>query len=336
MRRAAARGPDRSPARSADLDELFRIYANLTTVLDLRRPPAGGGRGRPTRGSRTPARAGLEAVYGNFLRGNVADSLFLPRPLAGGARARATRARAGARSGVVFLNSRRQPRHRRDRDRPPASGRRGCSGRRSSSSRRSANRSYAGPDYRRGGLVRAVARRPRRRPARRSSAAGRASARPRTGSSSRGWPRRSLEVDAAVRRCRRRERRELAALAAARERTAEVAAAGRGRRRASGARPTGAVRAGWPRPAWPRPVPIQRGSTAATTRRPGTPWRAPGVASATATTWPGRAGARPRRCSPRRTPAGPAVGAGPLQRRHDRVELGAVPLLGARELAGGP
>jgi DNA-binding CsgD family transcriptional regulator len=59
-----------------DPDALFRIRANLTTVLDLV-------------GERTAAvdvayagiedarRAGLEAVYGNFLAGNVAESLFL-------------------------------------------------------------------------------------------------------------------------------------------------------------------------------------------------------------------------------------------------------------------
>jgi DNA-binding CsgD family transcriptional regulator/tetratricopeptide (TPR) repeat protein len=59
-----------------DLDELFRVYANLTTVLDLA--------GRPEEavaiayeGIDAARAAGLEAVYGNFLRGNAADSLFL-------------------------------------------------------------------------------------------------------------------------------------------------------------------------------------------------------------------------------------------------------------------
>jgi DNA-binding CsgD family transcriptional regulator/tetratricopeptide (TPR) repeat protein len=59
-----------------DLDELFRSYANLTTVLDLV--------GRyeeavavASEGIAAARSAGLEAVYGNFLRGNAADSLFL-------------------------------------------------------------------------------------------------------------------------------------------------------------------------------------------------------------------------------------------------------------------
>jgi DNA-binding CsgD family transcriptional regulator/tetratricopeptide (TPR) repeat protein len=59
-----------------DLDELFRVYANLTTVLDL------AGRHEDavavaSEGIDAAREAGLEAVYGNFLRGNAADSLFL-------------------------------------------------------------------------------------------------------------------------------------------------------------------------------------------------------------------------------------------------------------------
>jgi DNA-binding CsgD family transcriptional regulator/tetratricopeptide (TPR) repeat protein len=59
-----------------DLDELFRVYANLTTVLDL------AGRQEAAvavalEGIETARSAGLEAVYGNFLRGNAADSLFM-------------------------------------------------------------------------------------------------------------------------------------------------------------------------------------------------------------------------------------------------------------------
>ncbi len=59
-----------------DLDELFRIYANLTTLLDL------AGRHEEavmvaSEGIAAARAAGLEAVYGNFLRGNAADSLFL-------------------------------------------------------------------------------------------------------------------------------------------------------------------------------------------------------------------------------------------------------------------
>jgi DNA-binding CsgD family transcriptional regulator/tetratricopeptide (TPR) repeat protein len=59
-----------------DVDETFRVFANLTTVLDLV--------GRRTEaveiafeGIEAARRAGLEAVYGNFLRGNAAESLFL-------------------------------------------------------------------------------------------------------------------------------------------------------------------------------------------------------------------------------------------------------------------
>ena len=59
-----------------DMDELFRVYANLTTVLDL------AGRHDEAvavafEGIDAARSAGLEAVYGNFLRGNAADSLYL-------------------------------------------------------------------------------------------------------------------------------------------------------------------------------------------------------------------------------------------------------------------
>ncbi len=59
-----------------DLDELFRVYANLTTVLDLagRREDAVH---VASEGIEAARAAGLEAVYGNFLRGNATDSLFL-------------------------------------------------------------------------------------------------------------------------------------------------------------------------------------------------------------------------------------------------------------------
>jgi DNA-binding CsgD family transcriptional regulator/tetratricopeptide (TPR) repeat protein len=59
-----------------DLDELFRVYANLTTVLDLL-----GQRGEAVEvaleGIEAARRAGLEALFGNFLRANASDSLFL-------------------------------------------------------------------------------------------------------------------------------------------------------------------------------------------------------------------------------------------------------------------
>jgi DNA-binding CsgD family transcriptional regulator/tetratricopeptide (TPR) repeat protein len=62
-------------AEMGDHDETFRVYANLTTVLDLvgRREEAVE---VAYEGVEATRRAGLEAVYGNFLRGNAADSLF--------------------------------------------------------------------------------------------------------------------------------------------------------------------------------------------------------------------------------------------------------------------
>ena len=58
-----------------DPDALFRARANLTTVLDLvnRRTEAVE---VAYRGIEDARRAGLEAVYGNFLAGNVVDTLF--------------------------------------------------------------------------------------------------------------------------------------------------------------------------------------------------------------------------------------------------------------------
>ncbi len=62
--------------RAGDADELFRVFANLTTVLDLvgRRPEAVA---IASDGIEASRRAGLEAVYGNLLRGNAAESLYL-------------------------------------------------------------------------------------------------------------------------------------------------------------------------------------------------------------------------------------------------------------------
>ena len=61
---------------TGDHEELFRVYANLTTVLDLlgRREEAVE---VAFEGIEATRKAGLEAAYGNFLRGNAADSLFL-------------------------------------------------------------------------------------------------------------------------------------------------------------------------------------------------------------------------------------------------------------------
>ena len=58
-----------------ELDHLFRVYANLTTVLDLvgRREEAVA---TAYQGIETARRFGMDAVYGNFLRGNAAESLY--------------------------------------------------------------------------------------------------------------------------------------------------------------------------------------------------------------------------------------------------------------------
>jgi DNA-binding CsgD family transcriptional regulator/tetratricopeptide (TPR) repeat protein len=59
-----------------DLDELFRAHANLTTVLELAGRHAEAVEVAKA-GIAAAREAGLEAVYGNVLRGNAADSLFL-------------------------------------------------------------------------------------------------------------------------------------------------------------------------------------------------------------------------------------------------------------------
>jgi tetratricopeptide (TPR) repeat protein len=86
-----------------EVDELFRVYANLTTVLDLvnRRTEAVD---VAYAGIEAARRAGLEAVYGNFLRGNAAESLFL---LGRWIESRALSATAleWSPAGVAFVNS---------------------------------------------------------------------------------------------------------------------------------------------------------------------------------------------------------------------------------------
>jgi DNA-binding CsgD family transcriptional regulator len=86
-----------------EVDELFRVYANLTTVLDLL-----GRRAQAVEvaydGIDAARRAGLEAVYGNFLRGNAAESLYLlgrwPE-----SRALSSAALEWSPAGVAFVNS---------------------------------------------------------------------------------------------------------------------------------------------------------------------------------------------------------------------------------------
>jgi DNA-binding CsgD family transcriptional regulator/tetratricopeptide (TPR) repeat protein len=86
-----------------DLDERFRVDANLTTVLDLL-----GRRAEAVEvayeGIEVTRQAGLEAVYGNFLRGNAAESLLL---LGRWTESRALSATAleWSPAGVAFVNS---------------------------------------------------------------------------------------------------------------------------------------------------------------------------------------------------------------------------------------
>jgi DNA-binding CsgD family transcriptional regulator/tetratricopeptide (TPR) repeat protein len=97
------REAERAARAMDDQDALFRIRANLTTVLDLvnRRTEAVE---VAFEGIEDARRAGLEAVYGNFLAGNVADSLFFlgrwPE-----ARAMSERAMSWLSVGVVHLEA---------------------------------------------------------------------------------------------------------------------------------------------------------------------------------------------------------------------------------------
>jgi DNA-binding CsgD family transcriptional regulator/tetratricopeptide (TPR) repeat protein len=97
------REAERAAREIDDPDALFRVTANLTTVLDLV--------GRQAeavdvtyRGIDDARRAGLEAVYGNFLAGNVAESLILLGRWAE-ARELGVRALAWQPVGVVFLTA---------------------------------------------------------------------------------------------------------------------------------------------------------------------------------------------------------------------------------------
>ena len=97
------RDAERGARALGDPEALFRITANLTTVLDLV--------GRRTeavevayRGIEDARMAGLEAVYGNFLRGNVSESLYLLGRWTE-ARELAARALDWLPTGVIFLTA---------------------------------------------------------------------------------------------------------------------------------------------------------------------------------------------------------------------------------------
>ena len=97
------RDAERMAREIDDPDALFRITANLTTVLDLV-----GQRAEAVdvayRGIEDAKRAGLEAVYGNFLAGNVTESLILLGRWSE-ARRLSARALAWLPVGVVFLST---------------------------------------------------------------------------------------------------------------------------------------------------------------------------------------------------------------------------------------
>ncbi|MDO8485278.1 MAG: LuxR C-terminal-related transcriptional regulator [Candidatus Limnocylindrales bacterium] len=97
------RDAERAARELDDQDALFRVRANLTTVLDLvaRRTEAVD---VAYEGIDEARRTGLEAVYGNFLAGNVAESLFLLGRWRE-ARELSTRALGWLPVGVVFLTS---------------------------------------------------------------------------------------------------------------------------------------------------------------------------------------------------------------------------------------
>ena len=85
-----------------DPDALFRVPGQPDDGPRPRRPPGRGGR-RRVRGDRGRPRAGLEAVYGNFLAGNVAD-IAVPARAAGRRRgALSARALSWLAVGVAFL-----------------------------------------------------------------------------------------------------------------------------------------------------------------------------------------------------------------------------------------
>jgi DNA-binding CsgD family transcriptional regulator/tetratricopeptide (TPR) repeat protein len=100
---ALLRDAERAARALDDQDALFRVRANLTTVLDLvaQRTEAVD---VAYEGIDEARRTGLEAVYGNFLAGNVAESLFLLGRWRE-ARELSTRALGWLPVGVVFLTS---------------------------------------------------------------------------------------------------------------------------------------------------------------------------------------------------------------------------------------
>ena len=225
------RGRRRAPPRRPDdrhgagqFDEVFRATANLTTALDLL------GRKREAvevaqAGIEAAHRAGQEAVFGNFLRGNGADSLFLLGDWAASAGAR--------RDGPRVEPGRDQPRQRalepgdrRDRDARRRSGRTGPRPA-AARARDGARRPGIGADVPGRLVLRPVAGRPRGRPARRRPGLEPGSRDRGLGPRRRGWP------PSSSRSMRHPWRtpgagRDLSTIAAARTRSGEVLAEAEG------------------------------------------------------------------------------------------------------------
>ena len=237
-----------------DPDALFRIRANLTTVLDLvgRRAEAVD---VAYEGIEDARRAGLEAVYGNFLAGQRRRHAVPARPLAGGPGGEPNGPCAGCRSASSTW--------------PPSSSWRSVEIETDAGEEASRllgqtilefdavrEPQLAGPVLPRGGLVRPVARRRRRR-----EPVGR----PRLGERARDRgmaARRADGGDGRPGRCRGRRRGPPAPPAGpAGRRPAADGGRGRGGDRAGRAPPAPRrppARGGWRRRRWPRPVPIQR------------------------------------------------------------------------------
>ena len=153
------------------------------------RPPARGGRRRDGRGIEAARSDGQEAIYGNFLRGNGVDRCLLGRL---GRVASARRGRPGMESGRDQLRRhRREPGHLVEIEAHVGERAGSAAGRPAARAGDGAGRPGIRAGLSRGGLVRDVARRPRRRPARRGVRLGPGPPDTRTGSWWRRWPHRS-------------------------------------------------------------------------------------------------------------------------------------------------
>ncbi len=286
-----------------DSDALFRISANLTTVLDLvgRRAEAVD---VAYRGIEDARRAGLEAVYGNFLVGNVAESLILLGRW-DEARTLTERALTWLPAGLIFQTT--VPRDRGHRDRKRCRSRRHHPARSARArARRDARAAARGPVQPGGGVLRAVAGRRRR-----CRALGRSGVADRPLDRGMG-PRRTRRRRGGPGGRRDRRRRPRASTAGARWRPP-----GRTRRTSSRPRRSSSKRAGRHRPPGrgasprrtsPRHGPSSDGSKVTSPSPCGPRSRRCGSSSTPRTRWRSPGGDRPKRCSEaaRDERAGPA------------------------------